>query len=82
MKAYTVEALVTGHPRDAKTVSVRGASRLQEWEFGKTGYCEGGRKHRCLLTIVSVGRTPRHCICALFYGNILGKNSPFAGPGP
>ena len=49
MKAYRVEALVSGHPQDAKKVSVRGASRLREcnntefvWEFRKTGYCESG----------------------------------------
>ena len=28
---YTVEALVSGHPRDAKKVSVTGAGRLREW---------------------------------------------------
>ncbi len=28
---YTVEALVSGHPRDAKKVSVTGAGRLPEW---------------------------------------------------
>ncbi|KAL9958854.1 hypothetical protein ACROYT_G035924, partial [Oculina patagonica] len=27
----TVEALVSGHPRDAKKVSVTGAGRLREW---------------------------------------------------
>ena len=41
----TVEALVSGHPRGAKKVSVTGAGRLQEcenrqfvWEFNKTGF--------------------------------------------
>ena len=27
----TVEALVSGHPRDAKKVSVTGVGRLREW---------------------------------------------------
>ncbi len=27
----TVEALVSGHPRDGKKVSVTGAGRLREW---------------------------------------------------
>ena len=27
---YTVEALVSGHPRDAKKLSVTGAGRLRE----------------------------------------------------
>ncbi len=30
-KIDTVEALVSGHPRDAKKVSVTGAGRLPEW---------------------------------------------------
>ena len=48
--AYTVEALVSGHPQDAKKVFVPGAGRLQECEntefvlgLSKTGFCEGGR---------------------------------------
>ena len=28
---HTVEALASGHPRDAKKVSVTGAGRLREW---------------------------------------------------
>ena len=31
MEHYTVEALVSGHPRDAIKMSVTGAGRLQEW---------------------------------------------------
>ena len=47
----TVEALVSGHHRDAKKVSIIGAGRLRECEntefvleLRKTGFCEGGRK--------------------------------------
>jgi len=47
----SVEAIVSGHPRHAKKVSVTGASRLREckntefvWELSKPGFCEGGRK--------------------------------------
>ena len=42
---YTVEALVSGHPRGAKKVSVTGAGRLREcentefvWELNKSGF--------------------------------------------
>ena len=45
----TVEALVSGHPRDAKKVSVTEAGRLREckntefvWELRKEAFCEGG----------------------------------------
>ena len=46
----TVEALVSGHPRDAKKVSVTGAGRLRGnvkiqtdtvWKLKVTGFCEG-----------------------------------------
>ena len=47
----TVEALVGGHSRDAKKVSVTEAGRLREckntefvWELRERGFCEGGRK--------------------------------------
>ena len=46
-----VEALVSGHGRDAKKVPVTGAGRLREckntefvWEVRKTRFCEGGLK--------------------------------------
>ena len=47
----TVEALVSGHPRDAKKVSVNGAGRLREatrsvrdsWPL--TGACPTNNKH-------------------------------------
>ena len=46
-----MKALESGHPRDAKKVSVAGTGRLQECkniefvrELRKTGFCEGGRK--------------------------------------
>ena len=55
--ANTVEALLSGHPRDvrtpwdAKMVPVTGAGRLREckntkfvWELRKTAFCEDGRK--------------------------------------
>ena len=45
---YTVEALVSGHPRVAKIVPVTVAGRLRECEIQresrKTGFCEGDRK--------------------------------------
>ena len=48
---YTVEALISRHPRVAKKVSVAGAGRLWECqnkefvrELNKTGFCEGGGK--------------------------------------
>ena len=47
----TVEALVGGHSRDGKKVSVTEAGRLREckntefvWELKERGFCEGGRK--------------------------------------
>ena len=47
----TVEALVSGHPRGVKKVSITGVVRLREskntefvWELRKTGFCESGRK--------------------------------------
>ena len=47
----TVEALVSGHPRGVKKVSITGAGRLREskitefvWDLRKTGFCESGRK--------------------------------------
>ena len=47
----TMEALVSGHPREVKKVSITGAGRLREckntefvWELRKTGFCESGRK--------------------------------------
>ena len=46
---YIVEALVGGHSRDVKKVSVARAGRLREckntefvWEMRKTGFCERG----------------------------------------
>ena len=40
---------MSGHPRNAKKVSITGAGRLREskntefvWELRKTGFCEGG----------------------------------------
>ena len=48
---YTVEALVSGHPRVAKMVPITVAGRLWECEntelvseSRKTGFCEDGRK--------------------------------------
>ena len=45
------EALVRGHPRDGKNVSITGAGCLLEcknteivWELRKTEFCEGDRK--------------------------------------
>ena len=42
-------ALISGHTREAKKVSVTGACSLQEskntesvWNIRKTGFCEGG----------------------------------------
>ena len=47
----TVEAVVRGHPRTAKKVSVTGAGSLREcqntafvWELRKTAFCESGLK--------------------------------------
>ena len=47
----TVEALVSGHPRDVKKVSITGAGCLREtkntevvWELRKTGFRDSGRK--------------------------------------
>ena len=53
----TVEALVSGHPRDAKKVSVTGAGRLREWfsyaatrgvgdRWPLTGTCPANNKYR------------------------------------
>ena len=61
---YTVEALVSGHPRVAKMVPITVAGRLRECEntelvseSRKTGFCEDGRKKSCFpLTRVSVRR--------------------------
>ena len=42
-----LKALVSGHPRDRKKVSVTEAGRLRELkntELRKMGFCEGGRK--------------------------------------
>ena len=56
-----LEALVSGHPQGAKTVSITGAGRLREcektefvWEFSKTGFWLGGRKKTFPLTRLSV----------------------------
>ena len=47
----TVEAVVRGHPRAVKKVSVTGAGSLWEcqntafvWELRKTAFCESGLK--------------------------------------
>ena len=47
----TMEALISGHPRDVKKVSIPGAGRLREckntefvWELRKMVSCEGGRR--------------------------------------
>ena len=50
--SITVEALVSGHPRDTKKVSVTGDGRLQECKSNdrvcrvlrNTGFCKGGHK--------------------------------------
>ena len=47
MKTYTVEALVSGNPRDGKKVSVTGAGRLREW-LSETA--SRGVRDRWLLT--------------------------------
>ena len=46
-----LEALISGHPRDAKKVTETGADRLGECEntefvsqLSEPGFCEGGRK--------------------------------------
>ena len=46
---YTMEALVSGHPRVAKMVPLTGAGHFREcentefvWESRKTGFFEGG----------------------------------------
>ena len=54
-----VEALVSGHPRDNKKVSVTDCLRECKntefvWGLRKMGICEGGRLLSCLLTRVSV----------------------------
>ena len=50
MKTYTVEALVSGDPRDGKKVSVTGADRLREW-FSETA--TRGVRDKWLLTAAS-----------------------------
>ena len=59
----TVKALVFGHPRDAKIVSVTAAGCLREckntefvWELRKTGFCGGVFKKSCQLMRVSSRR--------------------------
>ena len=44
VKEYTVKALMGGHSRNAKKVSVTGAAGLFCMGVEKNGVCEGGRK--------------------------------------
>ena len=66
---YTGEALISGHPRDVKKVSITGAGRLRKckntqfvWELRKTAFCEGGHKLSFPLTRVSIRRAPSSVI--------------------
>ena len=47
INSITVEALVSGHPRDAKKVSVTGDGRLQECK-SIDRVCRGVEKYRVL----------------------------------
>ena len=51
-----VEALVSGHPRGVKEVSITGVVRFREskntefvWEMKKTGFRDSGRLRKCPL---------------------------------
>lgn len=62
-KNSRVEALVSGHPWDAKKVSITEAGHIQKcknteflWEFRKMGIYEGGHMYGCPLAKVPVRR--------------------------
>ena len=69
-----MKALVSGHPRDAKKVSVTKAGHLREckniefvWELRKTGFYEGGRKYDVRFRECLLGELPLYSNTSLVF---------------